>query len=242
MDDDEQTKARIARLGRAVGGEDLSALGGQGKLPGDQFVASEGYKRIIDPAARGSHWTSGPVEIKAGRWGGVQTKATLLEGDMDTPGSGGALVPYDIRPGTQPILFERPTVADLLATATTDSNKVRVVVETVADPGSIGTVEEGAPKPEATLEFTETDEPVRKVASFLPASDEMISDAPGLRAYLNSRLGLFVAFAWKAALGPRRYWTCLSLPAPPLRVSLPGPPFSVSFPALPLSLSLPFWP
>jgi HK97 family phage major capsid protein len=80
-----------------------------------------------------------------------------------------------------------------LATAPTDSNKVRVIVETVADPGSIGTVDEGALKPEATLTFDEVDEPVRKVASFLPASDEMISDAPGLRAYLNSRLGLFVA-------------------------------------------------
>src|SRR6188472_2002424 len=55
----------------------------------------------------------------------------------------------------------------------------------------------------------------------------------------------------KQHFGPRRYWTCLSLPAPPLRESLPGPPLSVSlpfwplswsFPAPPLSVSLPFPP
>src|SRR5215208_1040881 len=43
----------------------------------------------------------------------------------------------------------------------------------------------------------------------------------------------------KQHFGPRRYWTCLSLPAPPLRMSLPGPPLRVSLPASPRSLSLP---
>jgi HK97 family phage major capsid protein len=35
-------------------------------------------------------------------------------------------------------------------------------------------------------------EAVRKVATFLPASDELIEDAPSLRGYLNQRLALFV--------------------------------------------------
>ena len=115
-----------------------------------------------------------------------------VRGRLDTPQEGAALAQPDVRVGIQPVLFQPLTVASLLATAQTSSNRVRVVVETVADPGEIGTVAEGAPKPEATLEFDETDEPVRKIASFLPVSDELLSDAPALGGYLNGRLSLFV--------------------------------------------------
>ena len=53
-------------------------------------------------------------------------------------------------------------------------------------------VAEGAEKPEAALEFDEVDEPVKKIASFLPVSDEMLSDTPAIQGYLNARLSLFV--------------------------------------------------
>jgi HK97 family phage major capsid protein len=42
------------------------------------------------------------------------------------------------------------------------------------------------------LSFDETSEPIRKVATFLPVSDEMLEDAPQIQTYLNQRLGLFV--------------------------------------------------
>jgi hypothetical protein len=109
--DDTATKAMD--VGRAIGGGDL--IGGRGEGPGDVFLACENYKRIANPAARAMHWTIGLVQVKA----------TLLEGD-ETLGTGGATVPYDTRAGIQPVLFERPTVADLLAVAPTESNKVRV--------------------------------------------------------------------------------------------------------------------
>ena len=162
------------------GGDPNYQLGAQ--RAGDAFVASKGYQAIKDSAARPSQWSSGPVEIKA----------TLFEGDHDTPQEGGALVQVDARPGVMPVLFQPLTVASLLATAQTTSSRVRTVVETVADAGAIGTVAEGAVKPEATLEFDEVDEPVRKIASFLPVSDELLADAPAIQGYLNSRLSLFV--------------------------------------------------
>jgi HK97 family phage major capsid protein len=172
------------RIGREIGAKDAvypdrSAFGGR---PGDVFVKSEQYRKIADPAARASRWSSGPVEIKA----------TLLEGTLTSPGAGAPLVQTDVRPGVVPTLFQPLTVADLIPSSPTDSNKVRVIVETVADPGAIGVVPEGTAKPEATLEFDEVDEPVKKIASFLPVSDEMLSDTPGIQAYLNGRLTLFV--------------------------------------------------
>ena len=157
-----------------------------GLPPGTAFVQSAGYKRIADPATRGSRWSSGAIELP------LQTKATLLEGDLDNPAAGAALAQPDVQSGIQPILTQPPTVADLIATTQTTSNRVRVIQETTADPGAIGTVAEGGTKPEATLEFDEVDEPVRKIASFLPISDEMLADAPGIQAYLDARLSLFV--------------------------------------------------
>ena len=111
---------------------------------------------------------------------------------LGTPGTGGALVQSDVRPGVMPVPFQPLTIADLIPSAPTNSNKVRVLVETVASAGSIGVVPEGAEKPQGALEFDEVDEPVKKIASFLPVSDELLSDAPAIQGYLNARLTLFV--------------------------------------------------
>lgn len=59
---------------------------------------------------------------------------------------------------------------------------------------------EGGSKPEATLPLVQTDEAVRKIAVFLPVSDEMMSDAQGPSGYLNSRLSLFVSLAEETQL------------------------------------------
>lgn len=173
-EDDDETGTR-QRTGKKS--QDLEV-----KSIGDQFTDSEGYKRLQSAGIQGSSFSTGKIALKA----------TLFEGSLGSPLAGTTLVPEDRRPGIQQILFERLTVAALLAPGQTTSNVVRYVVETVADAGSIGPVAEGAVKPEAELEFDETDEPVRKIATFLPISDEMLEDAAQIRSYINARLSLFV--------------------------------------------------
>ena len=51
---------------------------------------------------------------------------------------------------------------------------------------------EAAAKPESTLGYTETTEAIRKIATVLPISDEMLEDAASIQSYLNGRLTLFV--------------------------------------------------
>ena len=158
---------------------------GRGGAPGDAFVKSEGYRKIKDSGSRGARWSSGPVEIP------FRQKATLLEGELGAAGTGGALVPIDTRPGVAPQLLEPPAVADLFASAPTVSNKVRVIVESVAA-NAAEVVPEAGEKPESTLEFSETDEKVVKIATLIVVSDEMLADAPALSSYLNSRLSMFI--------------------------------------------------
>jgi HK97 family phage major capsid protein len=186
-----QTLKRVDDLGREIGIEDdggnTNSPAPRAKTLGDQFINSTGYKNQREKGFSGN-WKTGQIEL--------QTKTTLTEGDNPfleggTAGDGGHLVPLDQRPGILPILFERLTVADLFASGTTDSNAINYVQETVAT-NAAGRVAEGAAKPEAALAFDNVQEAVKKLAVFLPVSDEMLDDAPALRSYINSRLTLFV--------------------------------------------------
>ena len=69
--------------------------------------------------------------------------------------------------------------------------EVRYVQETTATNAAAAVSETGA-KPESTLVFGEVSEPIRKIATLLPISDELLEDAPQISAYLNQRLSLFV--------------------------------------------------
>ena len=66
-------------------------------------------------------------------------------------------------------------------------------------------VAEGALKPESTLAYSEVVEPVKKIATLLPVSDEMLEDAPSIQAYLNGRLSLFVSVEEEGTAAPRSW-------------------------------------
>jgi HK97 family phage major capsid protein len=151
------------------------------KSIGEQFVESGGFKKV-QGTDRGQTFTSGAVEI--------DTKGTLLS----TAGGGGAplanLVPQVV-PGVVDKLFQRLTVADLILSGQTDSPTLRYAVEGTATNAAAGVAEGGA-KPESTLGLTSTDETVKKIATTLVVSDEMLEDAAQVQSYINGRLSLFV--------------------------------------------------
>jgi len=144
---------------------------------GDQFISAKGYQAVRDAASRSQVWTSGPVEL--------QSKATLTS----TPGT--ALTPAGYRPGIVETLSQTNYVADLMPNEQAPGNPVRFVQETTATNAAAAVAETGQ-KPESTFVFSEVSEPVRKLATFLPVSDELFEDAPQIGAYLNQRLALFV--------------------------------------------------
>jgi HK97 family phage major capsid protein len=148
------------------------------------FVKSQQYRRILDPESRGQGWSTGPVKV-----GGFDTKGTLLEPGVGGPGGG--LVPPDYRPGVVQKLFEPLSVVDLIPAAPTSGSQVRYVVEGTATSGAAGVAEAGT-KPESTVAMSETIEPVRKLATVLPVSTELLEDAVSVQSYLNTRLQLFV--------------------------------------------------
>jgi HK97 family phage major capsid protein len=166
--------------GQRVVTKSLADHGGDG--PGDLFVRSEQWKAIADPSRRAQQWTTGPVDIsvKAG---------TLLEG---SGGQGAGFVPVpDVRPGVVSKLLEPLGIASVFGQAQTTSSSVRYMLEGTATSAAAG-VAEGGTKPASDIAVSTVDEPVKKVATVLTVSDELLEDAAQVQQYLNSRLNMFV--------------------------------------------------
>jgi HK97 family phage major capsid protein len=189
--DQHSIEQEIKGLGVQLGGPLITRMGDGspafGGGPGDVFVQSKGYQAIQDPGSRPQSFSSGLVEVSSGP---LLTKGTLLE-NVGGAGPGGGLVPPFYAPGIVDKLLEPLGVTDVFGQSTVNASQVRYVVEGTATNSAAG-VAEAAAKPESTLGYTETTEAIRKIATVLPISDEMLEDAPSIQTYLNGRLSLFV--------------------------------------------------
>ena len=157
------------------------------KSLGEMFVDSQGYKSVINEyRANGGRFREG---FSTGAVA-LEMKGTLLEGAGGGGGAIAATVPQVV-PGVVDKLFQQLTVADLLLSGQATTNSIRYVIEGTATSGAAG-VAEGGLKPESALGLTTADEPIKKIATILPVSEEMLEDAPAIQSYINGRLSLFV--------------------------------------------------
>jgi HK97 family phage major capsid protein len=153
---------------------------------GEQFVRSAAYDYVHQTkASRPERWASPIVEL---HWPTSGMYAATLTED---PASGGKLVVPDFRPG----ILESPTrvltVADLIAPGMTTSNLITYMVEKTYT-NAAAPVAEGTAKPESAIVFDAASDPVRKIAHWLPVTEEMLEDVAFIRSYLDARLRLGV--------------------------------------------------
>lgn len=187
---EEQRKRFLAAVGQDVDPAGETPADGPAASMGAQFVESEGYKGLIGRQLKGSSWSSGPVELKA----------TLSEGTAAAPGPGwGAVQTPTVLPGVVDIRFRQLTVADLFPQGVAVTPLIRYLVESAVT-NAAAPVAEGALKPESALTLTVTDETLKKIATFLPVTDEMLEDYQQIRSYIDGRLQLFVALAEETQL------------------------------------------
>ena len=185
------------QLGPADSGVELKDGSGSVKVEkqhprtvGELFTESDAFKKAFDAFHAGSgEFKTGPVELFSAKAG------TLLEGSQ-----GAGLIPVpQVIPGQVETLFQRLTVADLLAQGQTNTSSVRYVVEGTAT-NSAAAVGEGGAKPASDLALSTVDESVKKIATVLTVSDEMLEDVAQVQSYINSRLSLFVKIAEEASI------------------------------------------
>ncbi|RPJ72451.1 MAG: phage major capsid protein, partial [Acidobacteria bacterium] len=145
---------------------------------GQQYVESAAMEFIKAGHAKGSSWATPPVELLA---------ATLTE----DPASGGALLVPQRQAGILMPGYQVPKVIDLFGQGTTDAASISYLIEKTAT-NAADAVAEGGVKPESALTFEAATELVRKIATWLPVSEEMLADVAQIRAYIDARLRLFV--------------------------------------------------
>jgi HK97 family phage major capsid protein len=198
--DGQAIQARIARLrGDETMLAELNRLTataqsptGPGRAPrpqswGEMFVRSEAFQFFKAGSHRTqSAWRSPSIELPwpTGFGGIPMLRATTLTED---PASGGALIIPDYRPGIYPLPQAPLLVAELFAQGTTSSNLITYMREKTWT-NAAATVLEGGIKPESTLVFEAASDPVRKIAHWLPVSEEMLEDEPQIRSYIDARL------------------------------------------------------
>jgi HK97 family phage major capsid protein len=124
----------------------------------------------------------------------VQVKAVTSAAN-----SAGAAVAPDRLSGIVTLPQQRLTVRDLLSPGRTSSNLIQYIKET-GFVNNAATVAEGAKKPESSITMTEAQSVVAKIAHFIKASSEIMSDFPALQSIIDTRLRYGLALIEEAQL------------------------------------------
>lgn len=145
------------------------------RTAGEQFVESDEFKAAF------------PNGAQPGKNIAIETKAiTSLTTDAD--GSAGDWVRSERVQSAMPTLPERRlTIRGLVAPGQTNSSSIEYVQET-GFTNNAGMTAEGALKPESSVKYDLKQAPVRKIAHWMLASAEILSDAPALRSMIDYRL------------------------------------------------------
>jgi HK97 family phage major capsid protein len=159
--------------------------------PGMQFVEGAQYKSLAD---------SGLFRNASNRYDlAVPLKGSLIDHHKaliwSGTGVGGSLVQNDVIPGVKvPILTRELTLLDLIPRSPTTSDTIEYVAETAfvnaaaTVPEATATTGTSGTKPESTISFATNTMPVRTIAHWVPVTNRMLADAPGLRGYIDARL------------------------------------------------------
>jgi HK97 family phage major capsid protein len=183
--------ALIARVDDLTGRRsDRPSDSGGGARPGprlsigSQFVGSAEFRSFIKAQGhrRAGAWSSPTFESADG----ILILGATLTGD---PASGGSLVPPDRQDGLLELRTRRTVVADLIAPGTTDSNLVQYTKEKTFT-NAADAVKEGTAKPESAITFESASAPVRKIAHWIPVSEEMLEDNAQTKSIIDARLTL----------------------------------------------------
>ena len=145
--------------------------------PGEQFV-------------RAMKADDGRMEVRAmSEADGVEVR-NLLTSSTSSPAAG-LFAPVGTPQLYVPPRRRRLFVRDLLNVVGTNLGSVPYIREYNAATNETGAtaVAEASAKPEVTMEFERDDAPIRKIAAWVQATEEILEDAPTVRGYIDGRLG-----------------------------------------------------
>lgn len=147
---------------------------------GETVVSADGFKSMTDG--------------RVGRTGRIEVKAIT-----SAVASAGALVDPMRLPGIIAPADRVLTIRDLLMPGRTASNAIEYVKEKLYT-NNAGPTAETTLKPESNLEFDLATANVRTIAHWVPATKQILDDAPQLASYIDGRLRYGLAYKEEAQL------------------------------------------
>lgn len=175
--------------------DQIGQFGGPGNAPklfSSTAIESPAFQAVIEGKAKSGRFST------AGSWHDGTFGAVIGSGTTGA-GNGGALLTPDYRPGiiSQP---DMPLlIRQLLMPGQTDKQVVEYFKET-GFTNAAGFVTENTRKPQSDIEFEFAEAPVRTIAHFVKATNQILSDVPLLRTYIDFRLRWGVKFVENDAL------------------------------------------
>lgn len=168
-------RAKVAELGHGEPGDgtdtEYRPAHPQQKSIGELFTESDAYK---------------------GKTGKIGPQATLDVSLKTLLTTTTGWVPESTRTDRLVEFATRPIqVAEVIPQVETTQSSVQYMEETTFTNAAAETAEAGT-YPEAALAFTEQTSLVRKVAVFLPVTDDQLEDVPQIRGYIDNRLPFMV--------------------------------------------------
>jgi HK97 family phage major capsid protein len=167
-------------------------LGNGPKLFSSTAIDSTAFQDVISGKSKSGRFSA------SGSWHGSTMGAVIGSGTTGD-GNGGALLTPDYRPG----LIQQPDmpllIRDLLMPGRTDKQVVEYFKET-GFTNNAAFVSEGVRKPQSDVEFEFAEAPVRTIAHFVKATNQILADLPLLRSYIDFRLRWGVKFVENDAL------------------------------------------
>lgn len=160
------------------------AGGQEDSLSVGQIVVNSPAVKAAQEAIASGRKANASVQIKA-----ITTAA----------GSVGQAIAPDRREGIMMLPNRRMTIRDLIMPGQTSSGVITYSKES-GFANNAAPVAEGTRKPESTITAVSVTETVKKIATFIKASTEVLSDLPQLRSLIDFRLRYMLAFREEAQL------------------------------------------
>lgn len=163
------------------------------KSLGELFVASA----IYQSALKAKHNANTSYAVELDEIDAAQAIKAALKTTMTTAAG---FAPANDRTDRLVLSAQRrPVVADLIPQDPTTLSNVRYMEETTFT-NNAAPVAENVSKPESAMAWTERNNLVEVIATYLPVTNQQLDDVPGIRGIIDSRLTLMLQLAEEVQL------------------------------------------
>lgn len=184
---DVEEKSAIGRAAAQARRHEQTEQGGK-----ERDEANEPFTKAGTPKAFGSLFMASQAVKGYVRGSGGGPQATVSV-SLKTLLSTGGWEPETTRSSRIESLPTRPAphIADMIPQTTTTQSALVYMEETIFN-NTAQEIFEGEQYPEAQLKLEEKTIPVRKIAVYLPVTDELFEDVPRAESYVNNRLPFMI--------------------------------------------------